>query len=47
VEKESRYAVDRQLTVGDAVGVEYDADFEIAAEVLPLRHQWVLEWGTI
>jgi hypothetical protein len=27
--------------------LHYDADFEIAAEVLPFRHQWVLERGTI
>jgi predicted nucleic acid-binding protein len=37
-------------TLADAHGVtliHYDADFEIAAEILPFRHQWVLERGTI
>jgi len=27
--------------------LHYDSVFEIAAEVLPLRHQWVLERGSI
>lgn len=27
--------------------VHYDADFEIAAEVLPIRSQWVVERGSI
>jgi predicted nucleic acid-binding protein len=31
----------------DVTLIHYDADFEIAAEVLPLRHRWVLERGTI
>ena len=31
----------------DVTLIHYDADFEIAAEVLPFRHQWVLERGTI
>lgn len=31
----------------DVTLVHYDADFEIAAEVLPFRHQWVVERGTI
>ncbi|WP_083562401.1 PIN domain-containing protein [Mycobacterium malmoense] len=31
----------------DVTLIHYDADFEIAAEVLPFRHQWVLEQGTI
>lgn len=26
---------------------QYDADFEIAAEVLPFQHRWALERGTI
>jgi predicted nucleic acid-binding protein len=31
----------------DVTLIHYDADFEIAAEVLPFRHRWVLERGTI
>jgi predicted nucleic acid-binding protein len=31
----------------DLTLIHYDADFEIAAEVLPFRHRWVLERGTI
>jgi predicted nucleic acid-binding protein len=31
----------------DVTLIHYDADFEIVAEVLPFRHQWVLERGTI
>ena len=31
----------------DVTLIHYDADFEIAAEILPFRHQWVLERGTI
>jgi predicted nucleic acid-binding protein len=31
----------------DVTLIHYDADFEIAAEILPFRHQWVLEQGTI
>lgn len=30
----------------DVTLIHYDADFEIAAEVLPFRHQWALERGT-
>lgn len=30
----------------DLLIVHYDADFEIAAEVLPLRHRWVVERGS-
>ncbi|POX84211.1 VapC toxin family PIN domain ribonuclease [Mycobacterium kansasii] len=35
-------AADHDMTL-----IHYDADFEIAAEVLPFRHQWVLERDTI
>ena len=31
----------------DVTLIHYDADFEIAAEILPFRHQWVVEQGTI
>jgi predicted nucleic acid-binding protein len=31
----------------DVTLIHNDADFEIAAEVLPFRHRWVLERGTI
>ena len=31
----------------DVTLIHYDADFEIAAEALPLRHQWVLRRGSI
>jgi predicted nucleic acid-binding protein len=31
----------------DVTLIHYDADFEIAAEVLPFQHQWVMERGTI
>ena len=31
----------------DVTLIHYDADFEIAAEVLPFEHQWALERGTI
>jgi predicted nucleic acid-binding protein len=31
----------------DVTLIHYDADFEIAAEVLPFRHRWALERGTI
>ncbi|TLH73261.1 hypothetical protein C1S82_14850 [Mycolicibacterium cosmeticum] len=31
----------------DVTLIHYDADFEVAAEVLPFRHQWVLEQGAI
>jgi predicted nucleic acid-binding protein len=31
----------------DVTLIHYDTDFEIAAEVLPFRHQWVLERGSI
>lgn len=31
----------------DVTLIHYDGDFEIAAEVLPLRHQWILEPGAI
>ncbi len=31
----------------DVTLIHYDADFEIAAEVIPFRHQWVLERGSI
>jgi hypothetical protein len=31
--------------VHDLTLIHYDADFEIAAEFLPLRHQWVLRRG--
>ncbi|WP_428339297.1 PIN domain-containing protein [Mycobacterium sp.] len=31
----------------DVTLVHYHADFEIAAEVLPFRHQWVVERGAI
>lgn len=31
----------------DVTLIHYDADFEIAAEVLAFRHRWVLERGTI
>jgi predicted nucleic acid-binding protein len=34
-------------TAHDVTVLHYDADFEIAAEVLPFQHQWVLEQGTI
>jgi predicted nucleic acid-binding protein len=27
--------------------LHYDADFEIAAEVLPFEHRWVLPRGTV
>lgn len=27
--------------------VHYDADFEFAAEVLPIRHKWVVERGSL
>lgn len=35
-------AVEHRLTV-----IHYDADFEIAAEVLPVQHQWVAERGSV
>ena len=31
----------------DVTLLHYDADFEIAAEVLPFQHRWALERGTI
>ena len=31
----------------DVTLLHYDADFEIGAEVLPFRHRWALERGTI
>jgi predicted nucleic acid-binding protein len=31
----------------DVTLIHYDADFEIAAEVLPFQHQWVMERGAI
>lgn len=31
----------------DVTLIHYDGDFEIAAEVLPVRHQWVLQRGNI
>jgi predicted nucleic acid-binding protein len=31
----------------DVTLIHYDADFEIAAEVLAFRHQWVLDRGTV
>ena len=31
----------------DVTLLHYDADFEIAAEVLPFQHRWTLERGTI
>jgi predicted nucleic acid-binding protein len=31
----------------DVTLIHYDADFEIAAEVLPVRHQWVLQRGSV
>lgn len=31
----------------DVTLLHYDADFEIAAEVLPFQHRWVLERGSI
>lgn len=34
-------------SVHDVTLIHYDTDFEIAAEVLPFRHQWVLERGTV
>ena len=34
-------------TAHDVTLIHYDGDFEIAAEVLPFRHQWVLEKGAI
>lgn len=37
-------------TLADAHGVtliHYDSDFDIAAEVLPFRHRWVVERGTL
>jgi predicted nucleic acid-binding protein len=35
-------ASEHRLTI-----VHYDADFEIAAEVLPFEHRWVLPRGTV
>jgi hypothetical protein len=41
----------RQIkTIGishDVTLIRYDNDFEIAAEVIPFRHRWVLERGAI
>jgi len=34
-------------TAHDVTLIHYDADFEIAAEVLPVRHRWVLPRGSI
>jgi predicted nucleic acid-binding protein len=31
----------------DVTLLHYDADFEIAAEVLPFQHRWVMERGSI
>jgi predicted nucleic acid-binding protein len=31
----------------DVTLIHYDGDFEIAAEVLPFRHRWVVERGAI
>jgi predicted nucleic acid-binding protein len=31
----------------DVTLIHYDGDFEIAAEVIPFRHQWVLQRGAI
>jgi predicted nucleic acid-binding protein len=31
----------------DVTLIHYDADFEIAAEVMPVRHQWVLPRGSV
>ncbi|WP_302034951.1 hypothetical protein [Mycolicibacterium frederiksbergense] len=31
----------------DVTLLHYDADFEIAAEVLPFQHRWALEPGAI
>lgn len=31
----------------DVLLMHYDSDFEIAGQVLPLRHQWVVDRGTI
>lgn len=31
----------------DITLIHYDSDFEIAAEILPVRHQWVLPRGSI
>jgi predicted nucleic acid-binding protein len=31
----------------DVTLIHYDGDFEIAAEVIPFRHQWVVERGAI
>lgn len=38
----SALAADHVLTV-----IHYDADFDVAAEVLPIRHRWVAKRGTI
>ena len=34
-------------TAHDVTLIHYDADFEVAAEVLPVRHRWVLPRGSI
>ena len=31
----------------DVVLIHYDSDFDIAADVLPLQHRWVVERGSI
>jgi len=31
----------------DLTLIHYDADFEIAAEVLPVQHRWVVECGSV
>jgi predicted nucleic acid-binding protein len=38
----STLATDHDLTV-----IHYDADFDIAAEVLPVQHRWVVERGSV
>jgi predicted nucleic acid-binding protein len=35
-------AADHNLTL-----IHYDSDFDIAAEVLPIRHRWVAECGSL
>ncbi len=35
-------AADHDLTL-----IHYDGDFDIAAEVLPIRHRWVVERGSL
>jgi predicted nucleic acid-binding protein len=31
----------------DLTLIHYDADFDIAAEVLPIRHRWVAQRGSV